>query len=169
MLISVWLLGALLFGCSSYGFGASERVDPPLLGADAPDYESPRALLADLEAGGLPCDNATDFDPTENIAPDGFNYEKPAGVICQAKAQELYVAVYETTADRHEALANGEINASLCAIRTGEATEPDVGGWFSVVGANWRVGTPDSGSAEAEIVDLLPGAASESLTCTFTE
>ena len=73
------------------------------------------------------------------------------------------------TADRHEALANGEINASLCAIRAGEADDPDAGGWFSVVGANWRVATPDRGSAAAEIADLLPGSAPEPFTCTFTE
>ena len=164
----VWVLGILLFGCSSYGFGSREPVDPPLRGADAPAYESPQALLADLEAG-LPCDNASDFDPTENIAPDGFNYEKPAGVICQAAAQELYVVVYETTADRHEALAHGEINASLCAIRTGAATEPDDGGWFSVVGANWRVAIPDRGSAVGQITDVVPGSAAEPFSCSFSE
>lgn len=147
----MWALGALLFG------------------VDAPAYESPKALLADLEAGGLPCETPTDFDPTENIASDGFNYDKPDGVICQTATHVLYVVVYETTADRHEALAHGEINASLCAIRTGEGTEPDVGGWFSVVGANWRVAIPDRGSAVGEIPDLVPGSASEPFTCTFMQ
>lgn len=150
-------VGALA-GCSDDG--------RPVLGASAAAVDDTTQLTAKVVAAGIPCASRTEFDPTENISPDGFRYPKPSGLYCETGEATLYLVVYDSTDDRQEAMDAGEINAGLCEIAPGEGVDPD--GWFSVVGANWRVATPDKGVIDS-IVDGVPGSDRERLSCEFKE
>lgn len=155
--IVVVFVGLALSACSSD--------EDPVLGVDAGAVANPTELMDELQQSGVACETTAAFDPTENIAPDGFDYEKPAGLICESSASTFYAVVYESMADRVEALDHGEINADLCEISAGEGADPV--GWFSVVGANWRLATPDGGALVDDIAEGIEGAESERMSCEF--
>lgn len=162
---AISILVALVASCSN----SPPPALSPLVGVEAAGFETPESLLRNLETSDIACVSRTEFDPTEGTAPDGFEYEKPLGVICNTEEEELYVIVYETLADRHQALRHAEINASLCQRSSGKASMPDASGWFTVVGANWRIATPDSGSAVGQVARLIPGAEIEPISCVSSE
>ena len=144
---------AILLACSS---------DDGIAGRNA-DAVSDAADLRDLTTeAGIECASPAPFDPTANIAPDGFDYEKPSGLICTAEGGELYLVAYDSAANRDEALDHGEISLGLCKIRSGDG---EASGWYSVVGANWRIASPDARDAIERVDAVVDGAESESFGC----
>ena len=135
-------------------------------GGRAAGVSNAEALREVVTSAGIGCADAVPFDPTENIASDGFDYEKPTGLICTADDSKLYLVAYASAADRDEALDHGEISLGLCNIRSGEAGKE---GWYSAVGANWRIASPDAASAIQQIVAMTDGAGSDSFGCLFSE
>jgi hypothetical protein len=79
---------------------------------------------------------------------------------------DLYLIAYERAADRDQALNHGEITLDLCTIRSGNRREA---GWYSVVGANWRIASPTASSAIAQVAEKIAGAASEPFGCASRE
>jgi hypothetical protein len=142
-------------GCSS---------DDDIAGQQAPAVASAHEVVELASEAGLSCDDPVPFDPTANIAPDGFDYEKPTGLICSADGHDLYLVAYESAADRDEALHHGEITLDLCTIRSGNG---EAEGWHSAVGANWRIASPTARSAIAQAAEEIDGAASEPFGCLF--
>jgi len=152
----------LALGTVGLALGCSSEDD--IGGQEAPAVAGAQDLVELVTEAGVACGNPAEFDPTANIAPDGFDYEKPTGLTCSADGHDLYLVAYESPDHRDEALDHGEITLDLCKIRSGSGEEE---GWHSAVGANWRIASPTARSAIAQLAEKIDGAASEPFGCLF--
>jgi hypothetical protein len=116
-----------------------------------------------LRASGVNCVDPQPFDPSGNIAADGGDDPRPDAVVCAVDDAALYVLVYEKQEHRIQALEHGEVQLNLCQFAA-FPQDPD-GEWASVVGANWRIATPQATPVLDAVQRSVSGAALEPVSC----
>lgn len=130
-------------------------------GGAAPEDESPVYTDARDLAEAVGCDPGLPFDPGNGVADDGVEHPATGAVRCNAGDDALFVLVYETAADRQGSLETGEVQTNLCSFE-------EVPAFAALVGANWRVSTPDGDEAAERASEALGGVGTiEELSCQF--